>query len=290
MDEQGILSMANYEVSGSGPYYWLAPSSYLGNKLIVYGSIFTFRVIWIVMRGDTSGKPTKGPNIILVGDNGKKIAYGNDLFTSTNVILEIPMAENGWYYLDSVQNNSDSIAPVSRSDFLSILADLKHILLRAKFHADQIEIALEEAAFNIGEGLSSVEKCSCPSGYTGLSCESCDYGYVRIYANISDGEGQSFCGKCDCNGHSKTCDPDTGQCLCEHNTTGENCDRCLPGFYGNPLAGTPEDCKQCACPLLDEENNFSPSCQLDLFNIRNGEQGYVCTQCPKGYTGDHCEM
>lgn len=33
---------------------------------------------------------------------------------------------------------------------------------------------------------SGVEKCSCPSGYSGLSCESCSYGYVRIMANTSD--------------------------------------------------------------------------------------------------------
>lgn len=290
-DEQGILSIANYEAAAGGPYYWLAPSPYLGNKLIVYGSVFTFRLIWIVMRGDTSGKPTKGPNIILVGRNGKKIAYGNDLFSSTNVTFRIPFTERDWYYFDA-NSDKDDVTAITRSDFLSILIDVKHILLRAKFHADQIDVALEEASFIIGEGMSAVEKCSCPSGYVGLSCESCDYGYVRIMANSSNGEGQSFCGKCDCNGHSKTCDPDTGQCLCEHNTTGENCDRCLPGFYGNPMIGMPGDCKQCACPLLTEENNFSPSCQLDLFKLtsENEEQGYVCTQCPRGYTGDHCEM
>ncbi|KAK9732107.1 Laminin EGF domain [Popillia japonica] len=290
-DEQGILSIANYEAAAGGPYYWLAPSPYLGNKLIVYGSVFTFRLIWIVMRGDTSGKPTKGPNIILVGRNGKKIAYGNDLFSSTNVTFRIPFTERDWYYFDA-NSDKDDVTAITRSDFLSILIDVKHILLRAKFHADQIDVALEEASFIIGEGMSAVEKCSCPSGYVGLSCESCDYGYVRIMANSSNGEGQSFCGKCDCNGHSKTCDPDTGQCLCEHNTTGENCDRCLPGFYGNPMIGMPGDCKQCACPLLTEENNFSPSCQLDLFKLtsENEEQGYVCTQCPRGYTGDHCEI
>lgn len=82
-----------------------------------------------------------------------------------------------------------------------------------------------------------------------------------------------------------------GECFCGHNTVGDSCERCAPGFYGNPIRGTVEDCKPCACPLLNEENNFSPSCQLDYFSgSEDVEETYVCTQCPKGYTGDHCEM
>lgn len=82
----------------------------------------------------------------------------------------------------------------------------------------------------------------------------------------------------------------SGECFCQHNTVGEKCERCAPGYYGNPLKATLEDCKKCACPMENEENNFSPSCQLDYLKLEQGERNYVCTQCPKGYTGDHCEM
>lgn len=76
------------------------------------------------------------------------------------------------------------------------------------------------------------------------------------------------------------------------------CERCLRGYYGNPLQGTANDCKPCACPLLIESNNFSPSCQLKSYTIMDINQvygvventEYICTQCPMGYTGDHCEM
>lgn len=80
-----------------------------------------------------------------------------------------------------------------------------------------------------------------------------------------------------------------GECFCQHNTIGEKCERCAVGYYGNPLRGTSDDCKKCACPLENPENNFSPGCQLDDLNLSN-QGGYVCTQCPTGWTGDHCEM
>lgn len=75
----------------------------------------------------------------------------------------------------------------------------------------------------------TVEKCSCPSGknkpvdcvllsklilfagYTGLSCESCSFGYVRIITNSSTDKEEGYCAKCDCNGHSETCNALTGK-------------------------------------------------------------------------------
>lgn len=302
-DERRMLAIGNYEIPGIESYYWLSPKEYLGNQLDMYDSVLTFKVHWVVMRGDTSGKPTIGPNAIIIGQNGIQIAQGDDSFNENEMTFRIKLTEDKWYHLSKdikdivtrSKRNEYKGENVTRFEFLSVLTNVKYVLLRAKYHTDQIEGLLEwivierknyEANF-----YSSVEKCSCPSGYVGLSCETCDYGYVTIVTNTSSYKEPSFCVKCDCNGHSKTCNPDTGQCYCEHNTIGENCERCLPGYYGNPLMGTPIDCKPCACPLLEEENNFSPSCQLDTFAVEDDEEhGYVCTQCPKGYTGDHCEM
>lgn len=64
---QSIFSLGSYELSGVKSLYWLAPEKYLGNKLVAYNSNFFFQVQWVVMRGDTSGEPTKGPDVIFIG-------------------------------------------------------------------------------------------------------------------------------------------------------------------------------------------------------------------------------
>jgi hypothetical protein len=74
---------------------------------------------------------------------------------------------------------------------------------------------------------------------------------------------------------------------CEHNTNGTKCDYCVAGYYGDATQGTPLDCQQCACPLVESSNNFSPNCELRLPD--GSTTDYICTDCPQGYDGDHCE-
>lgn len=64
------------------------------------------------------------------------------------------------------------------------------------------------------------------------------------------------------------------------------CELCKEGFYGVATNGFPDDCQKCACPLIDEANNFSPSCEI---KDSSDTSGYVCTKCNVGHIGDHCE-
>ncbi|KAK1136595.1 hypothetical protein K0M31_001141 [Melipona bicolor] len=299
--DNGWLTIAAFDVEYDSPF-WLAPRIYCGNRLSSYGSNLTYSVSWVVMRGDTSGKPTTGPNVILIGNNGMRIAYGEEQYNGQEAEITVPLRENGWYHIrGEIQDIPTRLRrtefrgdAVTRTQMVKVLADLKYFMIRAQYHSEQIEGSLHSAIISIGEISSNgesnnlVEACECPEGYTGLSCENCVWGYVKLIKNGSDHQDHHVCVKCDCNGHASTCDLVLGECtICEHNTIGPKCDRCAPGFYGIALKGTPTDCKRCACPLLIESNNFSPNCQLD--DPTDIDSGYVCTQCPKGYTGDHCE-
>lgn len=55
---------------------------------------------------------------------------------------------------------------------------------------------------------SGVEQCQCPPNYQGLSCEECAPGYYRV----SSGPYGGYCVRCQCHGHSDSCDVNTGVC------------------------------------------------------------------------------
>ncbi|CAA9998731.1 unnamed protein product, partial [Nesidiocoris tenuis] len=296
------ISIADTQMSGLVYYYWMAPPPYTGNKLTSYGSTITFSVSWDYRRGDTSGKETSGPDLVLIGHNGLRIGYGSMQHKEANLNITIPLVEDGWYHvLDDVgdmvtrlkRNQGNWVEyrgdDISRGQLLSVLANIKHMLVRAKYHTDQAEGSLYACSIELGsEGGSGtavgfIEKCFCPVGNAGLSCERCDYGFTRIMDGVSPMH-KVVCSKCNCHGHSPTCDPISGQCaMCEHNTTGSVCDKCAEGYYGDATNGSPNDCRQCACPFIEPSNNFSPTCVADHL-------GYVCTACPEGYTGRHCEQ
>ncbi|ELU08833.1 hypothetical protein CAPTEDRAFT_28785, partial [Capitella teleta] len=53
---------------------------------------------------------------------------------------------------------------------------------------------------------------------------------------------------CQCNGHAGECDRQTEDesdvCHCEHNTDGDNCERCKEGFYRRDVT---DICQSCNC-------------------------------------------
>ena len=122
-----------------------------------------------------------------------------------------------------------------------------------------------------------LEACDCPASFQGLSCEICARGYARPSESIADP-----CTLCECNGQTLDCDSSTAVCLnCSGNTVGDQCERCLDGFYGDPTAGIP--CLPCECPLPD--NSFSQTCFL---NVTDGLP--TCDSCREGYEGRRCEV
>ncbi|XP_017266844.1 laminin subunit beta-1 [Kryptolebias marmoratus] len=127
-------------------------------------------------------------------------------------------------------------------------------------------------------------QCQCRHGATGRQCSDCQPGQW----------GFPSCSPCQCNGHAEICDPETGECRgCRNSTAGHFCDRCMDGFYGNPVLGSGDHCRPCPCPGYPGSNHFNGhSCQADqtsdqiVCNCKQGYTGLRCDQCAPGYYGN----
>ncbi|XP_064610527.1 LOW QUALITY PROTEIN: basement membrane-specific heparan sulfate proteoglycan core protein-like [Liolophura sinensis] len=271
----------------TGSYYWNLPVQYLGNKLSSYGGDLKYNIYYEKIGED---QPTGDPDAIISG-NGITLFYrafqGPTAGVQENVV--IPLVESAWARADGRRRGD--IEPdaeiASRGDLMMVLENVTEILIRATYDVAQTEsrignILLTTAVTrDTGRGRAiSVEECTCPTGYTGLSCEKCAPGFFRV----NRGEYLGDCLPCNCHGHSNDCDPLTGACSrCIHNTAGPRCDRCADGYYGDARRGSPNDCQPCACPLTIPSNRFSPTCAL------GGDGQMRCTACPPGYEGRQCE-
>ncbi|XP_041878083.1 basement membrane-specific heparan sulfate proteoglycan core protein isoform X3 [Corvus kubaryi] len=268
-----------YERFGELPpdsYYWQLPPPYQGDKVGSYGGRLRYTLTYTP---GGQGAPLPDADIQITGNDITLVAYQPDLPPRTPQAFEIIFREQYWQRPDG--------QPATREHLLMALADLDEILIRATYSTSTAAAAIADVAMDTAvppqPGLPpalEVEECRCPPGYHGLSCQDCAPGYTRTGGGLYLGH----CELCECNGHSESCHPESGACSgCLHNTAGDFCDQCAPGFYGDATAGTPEDCQPCACPLPYPENQFSRTCES------LGGGGYRCTACEPGYTGQYCE-
>nr|XP_023652916.1 laminin subunit alpha-2 isoform X2 [Paramormyrops kingsleyae] len=272
----------------SEPYYWRLPEQFQGSMITAYGGKLKYTIYYEAR--DETGPSSYEPQVIMKGGPQKDkliMRHMPGLQIGQLTRHEIEMTEHDWKHSDN--------SAMSRKDFMNVLFNIEYILIKASHgslmrHSRISEISLEVAE----EGRPSVEserayqieKCECPLGYSGLSCEECSAGFYRV-AEHAGGRvshtGIGSCVQCQCSGHSEICDPETSICqACQHNTVGDRCEHCAPGYYG-VVRGSPQDCRACACPLTNPENNFSPTCVLEGFN------DFRCNACPEGYEGKYCE-
>uniref|UniRef100_A0AAQ4RAI8 Laminin, beta 4 n=1 Tax=Gasterosteus aculeatus aculeatus TaxID=481459 RepID=A0AAQ4RAI8_GASAC len=103
-------------------------------------------------------------------------------------------------------------------------------------------------------------------------------------------------GHCFCHGHASRCTPvdggrgdDTDGCVCQHNTAGENCERCQDFHHDSPWRPGGENpantCRRCNC------NGHSDSCHFDASRLEatGGLSGGVCEDCRHDRMGSQCE-
>ncbi|CAF0707486.1 unnamed protein product [Brachionus calyciflorus] len=151
--------------------------------------------------------------------------------------------------------------------------------------------------FNFQLQTAEIVCLDCPEGTQGNLCELCDDGYFNFGSGTY---GQ--CEKCLCNGNIDenaigNCDDTNGKCLkCIYNTTGDNCEKCLPNYWGNALNSL--KCHSCDCfekGSITDENGLVKQCNLSdghcecKPNVKNRK----CDECKEGYwnilSGNGCE-
>ncbi|KAM6181305.1 laminin subunit alpha-2 isoform 1-T1 [Erethizon dorsatum] len=276
------------------PFYWKLPEQFEGEKLMAYGGKLKY-TIYFEAREET-GFSTYKPQVIIRGGTPTHariiVRHMAAPLIGQLTRHEIEMTEKEWKYYGDDPRISRT---VSREDFMDILYDIHYILIKATYGNIMRQSRISEISMEVAEPghitavtppALLIEKCDCPSGYSGLSCETCSPGFYRLRpepGGRSPGPTLGTCVPCQCHGHSNLCDPETSICQdCQHHTAGDFCERCALGYYGI-VKGLPDDCQQCACPLISSSNNFSPSCVVE------GLDDYRCTKCSRGYEGQYCE-
>ncbi|KAL3861185.1 hypothetical protein ACJMK2_007245 [Sinanodonta woodiana] len=276
-----------FKVLPAADYYWSLPREFLGERLTSYGGELKYTIYF-----EVDGRPSfiQGqPDVILMG-NGITLYYRGRTVPSSGIAtsISVPLTPDAWQKYEGPRRGDTPIAQyASREDLMMVLENLESVFIRGIYDNKQtitrIGGVLMTTAVDYPTDLGLaylVEECTCPTGYTGLSCQDCAPGFNRVQR----GEYLGECVSCSCNGHSNDCEAQTGRCRnCLHNTEGDRCERCMEGFYGDPRRGTSNDCQPCPCPLTSSSNQFSRTCSLDADN------NVTCTNCPEGYTGRRCE-
>uniref|UniRef100_A0A1I7VMW8 Laminin alpha 1 chain n=1 Tax=Loa loa TaxID=7209 RepID=A0A1I7VMW8_LOALO len=281
------------------PLYWPLPPSLLGDRTASYNGFIRFTIKNDDnYRGVTNVAPDPQhfrffPQIILVGNHRIILEHTSDEVNQLGR-YKIRLHESQW------RSRLSPDVPVTRKQLMIALQNLQGIYIRATYNypstgdtASINEISMDVAVWENATDASNlvaigVELCECPQGYAGNSCQDPAEGYCRKRQSdfLNSPDDLALVGgteQCACNGHSTTCEAETCRCTnCEHNTYGDYCERCKPGYQGDALVGGANACTKCACPLPD--NSFSDTCLAVGYG-----RGYMCDACKPGYIGQYCE-
>uniref|UniRef100_A0AAR2M4G8 Laminin, alpha 4 n=1 Tax=Pygocentrus nattereri TaxID=42514 RepID=A0AAR2M4G8_PYGNA len=131
---------------------------------------------------------------------------------------------------------------------------------------------------------------------------------------------QNTCLPCNCKGHAHTCEDITGiygrhecrpcacpislesnnfaahcdkkgvvlRCVCQEGYAGHYCERCAPGYYGNPMR-VGDSCKKCDCNGNSDPNLIFNECHNvtgQCLHCWSNTAGHNCERCAPGYYGD----
>ncbi|XP_038216734.1 basement membrane-specific heparan sulfate proteoglycan core protein-like isoform X5 [Zerene cesonia] len=284
--------------TGTHPYLTL-PETYNGNQLTSYGGHIKYRLL--PHNPQPYGADDKVPDIIIMGKY-QNLVHQN---RGDRFYVNARLTPDNW-----LKPSPRGLVPATREDIMMALDDIDTILLRADLNNAGVnitEFTMESAQhINVGLGAASlVEECTCPPGYEGLSCQKCASGYTRESSGpwlgscvpkrscppgtYGDPNSGGDCRPCPCpltnreNQFARTCSLGPSgvvYCDCNPGYEGNDCSRCAPNYYGNPLIPG-DSCK----PKPSDNCNALGTAQVRLPDecvCKDNVQGRFCDQCKSG--------
>jgi len=190
----------------SGPFYWTLPDQFRGNKVTSYGYHLRYTIRFTEPRG-FSQKPTTQPDVILVGTNEKRLYWHAEIPNGRAAVATSPPPDEEFTYearffarsshatdkpiKGKWTHDRDGLQEeVSRKELMMVMQNLMDVMIRATYDENMINTHLLMVEMEYGTDrvdvvlpgntrATWVEKCECPTGYVGTSCERCADGYTR---------------------------------------------------------------------------------------------------------------
>lgn len=178
------------------------------NHLTAYGGSLTYTLYSSAV---LFAKSLVGPDVILEGKTQTIIHHSYEQPANEQAFQgSVKIVESSFTTLSG--------SPVTRDQFMHVLNQLNAIYIRATYWDEPLVSQLSDVYLVMADQDDenydkyeelSVERCACPAGYIGNSCEDCAPGYYRD----PNGPHGGYCIPCQCNGHAETCDLNTGICI-----------------------------------------------------------------------------
>ncbi|XP_061099693.1 laminin subunit alpha-4 [Conger conger] len=133
---------------------------------------------------------------------------------------------------------------------------------------------------------------NCRDHTTGDFCERCQDSFLPD----TSPEGHHICRPCACpishpsNNFAVHCDKRgrSLRCMCQEGYAGHYCERCAPGYYGNPMI-VGDSCKKCDCNGNSDPNLIINECHNKTghcLKCWDNTAGANCEKCAPGFYGD----